>query len=215
MERARAVAPHGNERRPATHPLRRGTAVGMSHAETAHPNRVFLVGPMGSGKTTLGRRVADLLGMDFHDCDDAIEACTGASINLIFDIEGEAGFRERESRKLEELAQLDNALISTGGGAVLAAANRSLLRSHGTVVWLQASVDQQIRRLELDRSRPLLQAPDRRAKLEQLAADRNPLYEEVADLVFSSGGRGVPLVAQALAELIQQHHLAENGETTE
>ncbi|KAA9129559.1 shikimate kinase [Marinihelvus fidelis] len=176
-------------------------------ADDARPgHRIFLVGPMGSGKTTLGRRVADLLELEFVDCDDEIESSTGASINLIFDIEGEAGFRDREARMLECLAQRDNVLVSTGGGAVLLPANRELMSRTGTVVWLKATVDQQIRRLELDRSRPLLQAPDRRKRLEELAAQRDPLYEAVADLAFTSGGRGVPLVAQALAKALREHH---------
>lgn len=190
-------------------PWRRDAAGRMSGPGSTPPKRVFLVGPMGSGKTTLGRRVADLLGLDFHDCDDEIERSTGVSINLIFDIEGEEGFRQREERMLEALAQHENALISTGGGAVLSASNRQLMRESGVVVWLQATVDQQIRRLEQDRSRPLLQAPDRRKRLQTLAAERDPLYDDVADLVFGSGGRGLVQVADALAELIRRHTTSE------
>ena len=115
------------------------------------PRRVFLVGPMGSGKTTLGRRAASLLGLDFIDCDEEIERRTGASVNLIFDIEGEAGFRCRESRLLEELAGRDGALIATGGGVVTVPDNRDVLRRSGFVVWLPTSVQQQLRRLEMDK----------------------------------------------------------------
>ncbi len=169
---------------------------------TDTPRRVFLVGPMGSGKTTLGRRVADQLGLEFLDCDEEIEQRCGASVNLIFDIEGEAGFRERESKMLASLARRDGVLVATGGGVVTVARNRSLLRRSGLVVWLQASVAQQLRRLEMDRKRPLLQAPDRRARLEAMALERDPLYAEVADIHFRSRHRGVGKVAEALAETI-------------
>ncbi len=170
-------------------------------ADAAH--RVFLVGPMGSGKTTLGRRAAERLGLTFLDCDEEIEHRTGASVNLIFDIEGEEGFRKRETGMLRELAARDDVLIATGGGVVTRAENRQLLHQSGLVVWLQASVPQQLRRLELDRKRPLLQAPDRRARLEHLAKERDPLYAEVADLRFRSRRRGVARVADALAEQIE------------
>jgi len=165
--------------------------------------RVFLVGPMGSGKTTLGRRAAARLGLAFLDCDEEIEARTGASVNLIFDIEGEAGFRRRESAMLAELGQRNDVLVATGGGVVTVEENRRLLRRAGLVIWLRTSVAQQLRRLELDRKRPLLQAPDRRARLEALAEARDPLYEEVADRVFRSRERGVARVAQALAAEIE------------
>jgi shikimate kinase len=157
---------------------------------------------MGSGKTTLGKRVAQLLGLEFFDCNEEIVARTGASVNLIFDIEGEHGFRERECEMLKTLARRDNALIATGGGVVTVAENRALLRKGGLVVWLQTPVAQQIKRLEQDRKRPLLQAPDRRARLEAMAAARDPLYAEVADLTFRSRQRGVTRVAQELAACI-------------
>lgn len=173
------------------------------------PRRVFLVGPMGSGKTTLGRRAAGLLGMDFIDCDEEIERRTGASVNLIFDIEGEVGFRSRESRLLEELAGRDGALIATGGGVVTVPENRSVLRRSGLVVWLPTSVQQQLRRLEMDKKRPLLQAPDRRARLEAMARERDPLYASVADVVFRPRQRGVARAAEALVEALRE---AEHGE---
>ncbi len=179
----------------------RPAGVRMSH-DTAR--RVFLVGPMGSGKTTLGRRAARILGLEFLDCDEEIEHRTGASVNLIFDIEGEEGFRKRESEMLAELGERDRVLVATGGGVVTRRSNRELLRGAGLVVWLQTPVEQQLRRLELDRKRPLLQAPDRRARLEQLASERDPLYEEVADLAFCSRRGSVARVAQSLATRIEQ-----------
>jgi len=180
---------------------------------TGSGGNIFLVGPMGSGKTTIGRRVAKKLGMEFFDCDAEIEKHTGASVNLIFDIEGEEGFRERESRLLEQLAVKQNAVIATGGGAVLDAANRDLIGNSGLVVWLQTSVDQQLRRLENDRQRPLLQAADRRSKLEALARQRDPLYAEVADLVVKSCKRSSASMAMELSTLLLEHlERADNGD---
>ena len=166
------------------------------------PTRVFLVGPMGSGKTTLGRRAAEHLGLAFLDCDEEIERRTGASVNLIFDIEGEAGFRQRESRMLREFAQMEDVLVATGGGVVTVPENREVLRSGGLVVWLPTSVNQQLRRLEMDKKRPLLQAPDRRERLERMARERDPLYAEVSDLKFRSPHRAIVPAAESLAAAI-------------
>ena len=163
------------------------------------PDILFLVGPTGSGKTTVGRRVAATLGYRFADCDEEIERRTGVSINLIFDIEGESGFRQRESQVLDELSRQGGTLIATGGGAVLSAANRRILSERGFVIWLQTSVNQQLKRLELDRQRPLLQTPDRRARLEEQARQRDPLYAEVADLAFRSGDHSARHMARDLA----------------
>ena len=154
---------------------------------SARGDNLFLIGPMGSGKTTIGKRVARRLGMQFIDCDRALEERTGAPVSLIFEIEGEAGFRSREKAMLESLADYHNCLIATGGGIVLDPDNCRLMRSAGRVVYLRTSIDQQIRRLSRDRQRPLLQAPDRRARLQALADERNPLYEAAADLVLAGG----------------------------
>jgi shikimate kinase len=180
------------------------TGMGNEEARQAARN-IYLVGPMGSGKTTLGRRVAERLGLEFVDCDQEIERRTGASVNLIFDIEGEAGFRERETEVLREIASRSGLLVATGGGAVTRPANRELLRSTGFIVWLRTSVDHQIDRLGRDQSRPLLQTPDRRQRLQRLAEQRNPLYQEVADLVFDSSNRNVKRVAEHLLQAITQH----------
>jgi shikimate kinase len=166
---------------------------------------VFLVGPMGSGKTTIGQRLADLLGLEFLDCDRELEARTGASVSLIFDVEGECGFRDREAQIIEELAARDGILLATGGGAVIRAGNREVLRRRGLVVYLRTTVDQQLRRLSRDRSRPLLQTDDRRERLQELARQRDPLYEEVADIEFPARNRGPDAVARQLADVIRTH----------
>ena len=168
------------------------------------PN-LFFVGPMGAGKTTIGRRVADLLGLEFHDLDHEIEEHTGATIPLIFDLEGEAGFRQREQAVLAEFAARSGLVLSTGGGAVLAEANRRCLREHGFVVYLETTVDQQLARLARDRKRPLLAAPNRRERLTELAGVREPLYREVADLIVPAANfRNVANVARQLATDLRQ-----------
>jgi shikimate kinase len=168
------------------------------------PN-VYLIGPMGSGKTTIGQRVARKLGLEFLDCDQELEAQTGASVNLIFDVEGEAGFRAREARMLEKLTARSGVLVATGGGVVLRRRNRELLRKSGLVVYLRTTVEQQLRRLGRDRTRPLLQTPDRRERLARLAEERDPLYEDLADIEFPSRDGSPDAAARALAELIRSH----------
>ena len=154
----------------------------------AAPNLV-LVGPMGAGKSSIGRRLAGRLGLRFVDADRAIEEATGASVPVIFEVEGEAGFRARERALIAELCAGRDQLIATGGGAVLEAANREALRARGFVVYLRLGIEQQLRRLARDRARPLLAGPiqdgmDRRERLQQLAEQRGPLYESIADLAF-------------------------------
>ena len=160
---------------------------------------VFLVGPMGAGKSTIGRHLARVLGQRFVDADREIEARTGASISLIFDLEGEAGFRRRESAVIAELAASDGLVVATGGGAVLDPANRAALRQRGTVVYLHAPLEVLIRRTRRDRDRPLLQTADPRASLERIVLDRDPLYREVADLVIETDHRSVPSVVSEVA----------------
>jgi shikimate kinase len=166
-------------------------------------SNIFLIGPMGSGKTTLGRRVAAELGLKFVDADQELERQTGVSVNLIFDIEGETGFRERETKMLREVTALDGVLVATGGGAILSEVNRDLLRENGFVVWLKTTVEQQLRRLGRDKARPLLQTRDREHRLRSLARVRDPLYAEVADLVFETSNRKAKLVAGELAATIR------------
>ena len=169
------------------------------------PNLIF-IGPMGAGKTTVGRHVAELLGLPFHDLDHEIEAHTGAAISLVFDLEGEAGFRKRESAVLAEMAALSGIVLSTGGGAVLADENRRVLRERGFVIWLDATIEAQLARLARDRQRPLLNAPDRRVRLEKLASERNPFYAEIADLRIASSGTGNSgLTARQIVGLLDAH----------
>ena len=167
------------------------------------PNLVF-VGPMGSGKSSLGRRVAERLGLEFVDADRLLEERAGANIALLFELEGEAGFRAREEAIVAELLQQRGLAIATGGGAVLSAATRGALRSRAFVVHLQVDVEQQLARLQRDSVRPLLATGDRRETLEKLAAIRDPLYAEVADVVFASGGLAVDEATRRLAAQLKQ-----------
>ena len=177
------------------------------------PN-LFLIGPMGAGKTTVGRRVANLLGLRFFDLDQEIEQRSGATIALIFELEGEAGFRKREGELLDEFSALDRLVLSTGGGAVLAAENRRHLRERGFVVYLETTVDQQLKRLARDRKRPLLAAADRRERLQQLAAEREPLYREIADLIIVSTQNGSSAsAARRLVDELARHWQREAAET--
>ena len=165
------------------------------------PN-IFLIGPMGAGKSTVGRHVAEQLQMPFVDLDHEIEAHTGASIPLIFELEGEAGFRDRERTLLNEFTARDGIVLATGGGAVLDARNRDALRTRGFVAWLDADVEAQLARLARDRARPLLRAPDRRERLIDMAALRNPFYAEIADLRLPSSTHRNS--AQAAHDLLAQ-----------
>lgn len=152
-------------------------------------SNLFLIGPMGAGKSTVGRHVAERLSLPFVDLDHEIELRTGASIPLIFELEGEAGFREREHALLAELALREGIVLATGGGAILDVRNRQILRERGFVVWLDSDVEVQLERLARDRQRPLLRTADRRERLESLALERNPLYAEVADLRLRSSAQ--------------------------
>ncbi len=165
-------------------------------------DNLVLVGPMGAGKTSIGRRLAERLGLQFLDADREIEAHTGASVATIFDCEGEAGFRARERALLAGLLDGTGQLIATGGGAVLAPESRALLRSRGFVVHLHADVGAQVARLARDRTRPLLQRPDRDAVLHALAGQRAPLYAEVADLRYDTSHQSCSEAAAALAQLL-------------
>ena len=162
------------------------------------PN-LFLIGPMGAGKSTIGRRLAAHYALPFIDLDDEIERRNGVSVALIFELEGEPGFRARESRLIDELTRRDGVVLATGGGAVLDATNRRCLHERGFVVHLAASVPQQLSRLARDAKRPLLRAPDRRERLEAMALLRNPLYAEIADATFTGSNAAVAQTARSIA----------------
>jgi shikimate kinase len=155
---------------------------------------------MGAGKSTVGRLLAAGCGFDFIDCDRELEQRAGASIATMFELEGEAAFRQRESHLLDELTARPHLVLATGGGAVLSEPNRDLLRSRGLVIYLQASVEEIARRTRGDASRPLLQVDDRQERIEHLLEQRGPLYRETAHLVFRSAAANPRrLVARLLA----------------
>lgn len=157
-------------------------------AEIDIPDSIVLVGPMGAGKTTVGKQMAQKLGKSFVDVDQELEKRTGVSINLIFEIEKEAGFRARETAMLAELMERKNAIIATGGGIIVTEESRRILReTQNLVIYLKTEVKHQLKRLKRDKQRPLLQGTGRRERLLNLARKRNPLYDEVSDIAFSSG----------------------------
>lgn len=168
-----------------------------------HSGNLILVGMMGSGKTTMGRALARHLGKAFVDSDEEIQKRTGVTIPHIFDVEGEAGFRQRESAVLRDLLGRDNMVLATGGGAVIAEQNRELLRQNGIVIYLKASVHDLWQRTRHDRNRPLLQTADPHAKLTQLHDQRDPLYQQVADIVMHSGKQSVHALMLHLVEQIE------------
>jgi shikimate kinase len=159
---------------------------------------VFLIGPMGSGKTAVGRYLSRLLDLTFHDSDSEIERRTGVDIPFIFEKEGEVGFRQREREAIEALTALDRIVLATGGGAVLLPENRLYLADRGCVVYLETSVSQQVERVKQGRTRPLLSNVDTNTKLSQLLVERAPLYREIADVVIPTDGRKVRAVAEEI-----------------
>jgi shikimate kinase / 3-dehydroquinate synthase len=169
---------------------------------------IILVGMMGSGKTTVGRLLAKQLGKTFIDSDEEILKRTGVTIQHIFDVEGEAGFRQREASIVQELLQRNDLVLATGGGAVLDAHNRSMMRENGTVVYLKSGVHDLWQRTRHDRSRPLLQTADPRAKLHELFEQRNPLYTETADIVMHTGKQNVQVLLSALQRKLNASHSA-------
>ncbi|MEN8107976.1 MAG: shikimate kinase AroK [Pseudomonadota bacterium] len=168
------------------------------------PGSLFLTGPMGAGKSTIGRQLARLLQLDFHDSDHEIEIRTGVDIPLIFEIEGETGFRKREAAVIDELTQMPAIVLATGGGAILDPDNRKHLTERGHVIYLHTSVKQQLRRTSRDRTRPLLQTEDPQQKLTDLMQVREPLYRETADLVVDTDGKRVREVVHEILDKLEQ-----------
>lgn len=164
------------------------------------PGSLFLTGPMGAGKSTIGRQLAKQLGMPFYDSDHEIESRTGVDIPLIFELEGEAGFRKREAAIIDELTGLPDIVLATGGGAILDPQNREHLKSRGRVIYLHATVNQQLRRTRKDHNRPLLQTGNPRAKLEELLEIRDPLYRETAGLIVETDGMRVRDVVKKIMQ---------------
>ena len=168
----------------------------------AEKRNIFLIGPMGAGKSTIGRHLADELHMEFYDSDQEIERRTGADISWVFDIEGEDGFRRREESVINELTELQGIVLATGGGSIKSRDNRNRLSARGIVVYLQTSIDKQFARTQRDKKRPLLQNDDPRRTLEDLAEERNPLYEEIADLVIHTDDQSARVVANQIIKAL-------------
>lgn len=159
---------------------------------------------MGAGKTTVGRLIAKHLNKNFYDTDHEIERRTGVNIPLIFELEGEAGFRRRESTVIAELTQADNIVLATGGGAVLLPENRAYLKENGTVVYLRAHVDELWFRTRNDKNRPLLQTENPREKLRKLYEERDPLYQDVATIIVDTGGQAVGNIVHEIEKRLLQ-----------
>ncbi len=172
---------------------------------------IFLVGLMGAGKTTVGRALAKKLDKQFIDSDHEIEARSGVSIPVIFEIEGEAGFRQREADVIRNLTAREDIVLATGGGAILRPENRELLKSRGTVVYLRADINQILQRTAKDKNRPLLQSGDPRQKLEQLSSEREPLYREVAHIVIDTGRPNISSLVQVILTQLAENASASDG----
>lgn len=165
---------------------------------------IFLIGPMGVGKTTIGRSLSRQLGLKFYDSDQEIEHRAGADIAWIFDVEGEAGFRERETQVIEELTALDNILIATGGGAILRPVNRMFLRSRGVVIFLDTSLELLVKRTAKDKKRPMLQNADRESVLRRIKTERQPIYEEVSHIQVFVGEGSSRRVVNSIVEKLKE-----------
>ena len=163
---------------------------------------IFLIGPMGAGKSTIGRHLADLLKIEFYDSDAEIEKRCGADIAWIYDIEGEDGFRVREEKVIHELTEMNGIVLATGGGVVASPVNRSRLAARGTVIYLKVTVDQQMERTIKDKSRPQLQVDNKREVLEKLRDERAHFFEEIADYTIKTDERGVRTVAADIVKLL-------------
>ena len=172
--------------------------------KTKMTDNIYLIGLMGAGKSTIGKQLARELDKDFLDSDSEIENRTGVSIDVIFDIEGEQGFRRRETGMLRELVEKRGTVLATGGGAVLAAENRQLLKDNGWIIYLRAAAEHLAGRVRLDRRRPLLQSGDKLAKIRDLLAQREPIYRQLADTVIETNNRSIPSVVREISRIVKQ-----------
>ncbi|MFD2165488.1 shikimate kinase AroK [Thalassotalea euphylliae] len=167
----------------------------------AEKRNIFLVGPMGAGKSTIGRELADKLHLEFYDSDQEIERRTGADISWVFDLEGEEGFRKREEGVIDDLTEMQGIVLATGGGSVISSQVRNRLSARGIVVYLETTIDKQVARTQRDRRRPLLQTSEEpRSVLEKLAVERNPLYEEIADVIVQTDDQSAKVVAHKIVD---------------
>ncbi len=170
----------------------------------AEKRNIFLVGPMGAGKSTIGRHLAQQLHMEFFDSDTVIEERTGADISWVFDVEGEEGFRVREETVINDLSQEQGIVLATGGGSVISKDNRNRLSARGLVVYLETTIEKQLARTQRDKKRPLLQTDEPREVLEALARERNPMYEEIADYVVRTDDQSAKVVANQIIRMLEE-----------
>ncbi|SCC61247.1 MULTISPECIES: shikimate kinase AroK [Kosakonia] len=172
----------------------------------AEKRNIFLVGPMGAGKSTIGRQLAQQLNMEFYDSDQEIEKRTGADVGWVFDVEGEEGFRDREEKIINELTEKQGIVLATGGGSVKSRETRNRLSARGVVVYLETTIEKQLARTQRDKKRPLLQvdAPPREV-LEALADERNPLYEEIADVTVRTDDQSAKVVANQIIHMLESN----------
>ncbi len=177
-------------------------AVDNTNPDTGRNDRIFLVGLMGAGKTSVGKMLARRLQKEFLDADAEVERATGVKIPVIFEIEGESGFRAREEKMIARLTERPDIVLATGGGAVISAENRKLLRSRGRVIYLRAAPEDLWRRTRRDRNRPLLQTADPLTRLRDLHQQRDPLYREVAELIVDTGSQSVSVLTSQIQQLL-------------
>ncbi len=172
----------------------------------AEKRNIFLIGPMGAGKSTIGRQLAQQLHMEFFDSDQEIEQRTGADVSWVFDVEGEVGFRNREEKIINELIKNQGIILATGGGSVKSRKTRNCLSARGVVVYLQTTIEKQFARTQRDKKRPLLQTDSPPGEiLKALAKERNPLYEEIADLTICTDDKSAKVVANQIISMIENN----------
>ncbi|ATF09531.1 shikimate kinase AroK [Candidatus Enterovibrio altilux] len=171
----------------------------------AEKRNIFLIGPMGAGKSTIGRHLAQQLHMEFFDSDTVIEDRTGADIAWVFDVEGEEGFRDREENVINDLTQKHGIVLATGGGSIKSKESSNRLSARGVVVYLETTIEKQLARTQREKKRPLLQTEKSRQILEDLASERNPLYEEIADYIVRTDDQSAKVVTNKIIELLENH----------